>query len=123
MNDIEKLSEIRNATILMVLAGTFNIYFGYQSYQLSIIIPDPFPMIVGTTMIGFGVLTFCTSMAVWQQKSWATKIIAGVGFAICVTLVIFGYYLMIFIVAPIYGVAIDQLRNRRVIEHSGWHEN
>ncbi|MBE0526800.1 MAG: hypothetical protein IH631_07645 [Candidatus Thorarchaeota archaeon] len=61
-------------------------------------------------MILFSALTFCTSLIVWLQKSWATKIIAGVGIAICPVLVIFGVYLMIIIIAPIHWVAINQIR-------------
>ena len=107
----------------MVLGGAFHIYIGYQFYLLPLLIPQTFQTIFGTLMIAFGFLSVCASLAVWLQKSWATKIIAGVGVASCVTLVIFGYYLMIILVALLYKAAIDHLRISRVIEHSDWHEN
>lgn len=123
MNDVEKQPGVRNATILMVLVGAFNIYLGYTSYQLSVVFPDPSQTVVGTVMIVFGLFTFCASLIVWLQKSWATKIIAGIGVAVCGTLIISGFYLMGIILAPIYYIAINQLRIRRVINHSDWHDD
>ena len=123
MNDVERQSGIKNATILMVLGGAFHLYFGYASYQLSIVISNPFQVIVGTVLIVFGLLTFCASLIVWLQKSWATKIITGIGVAACATLFFSGFYLMIIIVATIYGLAIKQFRIRRVVNHSDWHVN
>jgi len=121
LNGVERQSGTKNATILMILAGVFDIHLGYQSYLLPIMIPDPFQTIPGTTMIVLGVLTFCVSLIVWLQKPWVTIIIAGVCVAVCVALVIFGYYLMIIIVAPIHVIAIKQIK--RVNEHSEWHED
>lgn len=122
MNDIGGSSGIRNGTILMILAGAFNIYFGYTFLQFSTIFPGPFQPIIGILMIVFGVLTLCTSLIVWLQNPWATKLIAGVGIATCGTLIIFGYYtLTIILLVPIYWVAIDQFR--RGIVHSDWHED
>ena len=121
MNDVERQLGTRNATILMIFGGAFHLYLGYASFQLSVIIPDPFHTIMGTIMIVFGLLTFCVSVVVWLQKSWATKIITVVGVAVCAALVILGFYVIILIIAPIYWVAINQFR--RVIEHSDWHEN
>ena len=111
MDDDYRPSQVQNATILLILAGALHIYLGYVSFQLSIMIPNPFQTTIGTIMIIFGTLTFCASLVVWLQKSWATKIIAGVGIAICGTLVILGYYLFSIIVfAPIYWVAINWIR-------------
>ena len=110
MSDGERSSKVRNATILMVLAGVFNIYLGYESYLLALAILHPLLMTFGTLMMVFGLLPSCASLIVWLQKSWATKMIAGVGAANCVILIISGYYLMIIFVAIIYWLAIDQLR-------------
>ncbi len=107
----------------MVLLGANDIYLGYWFFQFSIMFPDSFNTIVGTLMIVFGILTFCASLAVWLQKAWAAKIIAGVGGASCVTLVVFGYYLMIIVVAIISKATIDHIRNSRVIELSDWDDD
>lgn len=128
MNDVERPSGVKNATILMVLGGAFHIYLGYWSYHINLSywsypIMFPFQMIAGTLMIVLGILTFTASLAVWQQKSWASKTIAGIGVASCVTLIIFGYYLMIIVVALIYKAAIDHTRTGRVTELSDWDDN
>ena len=107
----------------MVLMGAFHIYLGYHSYQFSIIFPNSFHTLVGTLMVVLGILSFCASLAVWLQNPWAPKIIAGVGGASCVTLVIFGYYLMIIVVALISVAAIDHIRDSRVTELSDWDDN
>ena len=86
-------------------------------------IPNSFHEIVGICMIVFGVLTLCASLAVWLKKAWAAKIIAGVGGASCVTLIIFGYYLVIIVVALISVAAIDYIRASRVSEPSDWDDN
>jgi len=110
LNYGERSSEVRNAAILMVFGGVFNISFGSQSYLLALVIIESFLMIIAAIMMVFGLLNFCASLIVWLQKSWATKIITGVGAANCVILIILGYYLMVFLFAPIYWFAIDQLR-------------
>ncbi|MGY5859860.1 MAG: hypothetical protein RTU63_10865 [Candidatus Thorarchaeota archaeon] len=121
MNDVGGSSRIRNATILMVFAGAFYLYLGYTFFQISIIMHDPIQSILGTLMIVFGVLTFCTSLIVWRQNPWVTKIIAGIGIAICGVVIIFGAYLMIIIIAPIYWVTINQFRQG--IVYADWQEN
>jgi hypothetical protein len=123
MNIDSRSSEVRNATILVFFGGVFQIYLGYQSYLLSIELPHSFLMIVSILMLVLGALSFCASLPVWLLKSWATKIVAGVGVAICVSYILFGYYLMVVIPAIIYWVAIRQLRTSRVTEISDWHEN
>ncbi|TFG96745.1 hypothetical protein E4H12_10370 [Candidatus Thorarchaeota archaeon] len=123
MNDVEKQMGIRNATILMIIAGAFNTYLGYSSFQLAIIIPDSFHTTIGTIMIVCGLLTFCVSLVVWLQKSWAAKLIIGIGVAVCVALIVFGIFLMIIIEAAICWLAINQLKIRRVVDHSDWHVN
>lgn len=122
MNDVGGESGIRNATILMVLAGAFYIYLGYMSFQFSITMQDPFQSTIGTFMIVFGFLTFCVSLVVWLQKPWATKIIAGIGVVFGGTLIISGFYLVtLILIAPIYWVAINQFRQG--IVYSDWQEN
>jgi hypothetical protein len=110
LNNGERSSEVRNATILMVLAGVLNICFGYQSYLLALAILNSLLMTFGTLMMVFGLLPSCASLTVWLKKSWATKVIAGVGAANCVILIMSGFYLMVILFAPIYWLAIDQLR-------------
>ena len=123
MNDVERQSGTRNATILMVFGGAFHLYLGYTMFQISLIISDPSRTLVGTVMVVLGFLTFCVSLVVWLQKSWATKIIAVVGIAACAAAIIFAYFGMIIIIAPTYWIAINQLRIKRVIDHSDWHVN
>ncbi|MGY5880758.1 MAG: hypothetical protein RTV31_10930 [Candidatus Thorarchaeota archaeon] len=118
MNDIERYSGTRNATILMILTGALQIYTGYQFHQIAIIMTDPIPSIFGTFMIGFGVLSFGTSLVVWLQISRATDLIAGVGIAVCVTLILFGFYLIIIIFGSIYYIARNQLRQE--IKDNEW---
>ena len=123
MNDADRSPEVRNATILMVLTGVFNIYTGYQFFQFPEILPNSFHTIIGTLMIVFGFLTFCASLAVWLQKTWATKIVAGVGVAVCATFILFGYYLAILLIVLLYGATIDYIRKSRVIITSDWDDN
>jgi hypothetical protein len=114
-------SQVQNATILLILVGALDIYLGFQSFHLSIIIPNPFQTIVGTLMLVFGVLTLCTSLIAWLQKPWATKIIAGVGITVVVTLVLLGVYLIALILfAPIYWVAINWIRASQPTEIPDW---
>ena len=80
-------------------------------------------MIFGTLMMVLGFLTFSASLAVWLQKSWAEKTITGIGIASCVSLVVFGYYLMIIVVALIYKAAIDHLRTSRIAELYDFDDN
>jgi hypothetical protein len=78
---------------------------------------------VGIFMFVLGALSFCTSLTVWLLKSRATKIVAGVGVVICVSYVLFGYYLLAVLPAIIYWVAISQLRTSHMTETSDWHES
>ena len=124
MNDVDRPSEVQKATILLIFAGALEIYLGLQTFQFSLIIPDPILTIVGTTMPVYGVLTFCASLIVWIQKSWATKMLAGVGIVVCATLVILGYYLIaIILFAPIYWIAIKWVRTSQYTEIYDWHED
>ncbi|MGY5872984.1 MAG: hypothetical protein RTV72_12110 [Candidatus Thorarchaeota archaeon] len=118
MNDVERYSGTRNATILMILAGALQIYSGYQFHQMAIIMTYPLHSIFGIFLIGLGVLSFGTSLVVWLQISWATEMIAGVGIAVCVTLIIFGFYLIIVIFGSIYYIARNQLRQE--IKDNEW---
>ena len=121
MDNDYRPSKIQNATILLILVGTLAIYLGYQSFQWSIISLFPIQAIVGTLMIVFGFLTLCISLAVWLQKSWAIRIIAGVGIGFVVTLVVFGYYLIAVIVfAPLYWFAIKWIRTSQPTEIPDW---
>jgi len=72
-------------------------------------------------MIAFGFLTFLASLIVWLQKSWVTKIIAGVGIAYCGFLIIFGYYTITIIVfAPLYWLGIHWVRKGQSTETLDW---
>ena len=118
MNAIERPVGTRNATILMILAGVLEIYAGYSFHQIAIIMTYPLNSIFGTFMIGLGVLSLCTSLLVWFENSWAQTMIIGAGLAVCVTLLIFGFYTVIVIFAAIYYVAWKQLGNE--IENTEW---
>ena len=111
-------SEIRNTIILTVVGGVFQIYLGTQSYLLSLLIPDSFHALLGTLMIVYGILSICASLLVWLQKSWTIVLIIGVCVASFATLIIFASYMMTFIVVPIYGAAINQLKNSQMLEPS-----
>ena len=121
MNVAKMPSEIRNTIILTAIGGVFQIYLGTQSYLLSLVFPDSFHMLLGTLMIVYGILSLCASLSVWLQKTWTILLIIGICIASCATLIIFASYMMIFIIIPIYGAAIDQLRNSQMLEHS--HQN
>jgi hypothetical protein len=122
LNIDSRSSEVRIATVLVFFGGVFQIYFGYQSYLLSIELPNSFLMIVSTFMLVLGALSFCASLTVWLLKPWAEKIVAGVGITICVSYILFGYYLMAIIPAIIYWISISQLRTSRVTEIPDWSE-
>lgn len=107
----------------MVLGGSLHIYLGYQSYQLSLTLPLPFLAIMGTIVFVFGILSFCASLTIWLQKTWAPTIITGIGIASCGTLVIFGYYTVGFFFALIYWAAISYIKSSRVSQSSDWDEN
>ncbi len=120
LNDVDRAPGVRNATILMILGGAIQIYSGYQLFQLSLIYSGTLSAIVGTLMVIFGLLSLSTSLLIWQQKPWVTKIVAGIGVAVCGSLIILGYHLVVFFFAPLYWAVIDYIRNSRVIEHSNW---
>ena len=118
MNDVERYSGTRNATILLILTGAIQIYSGYQFLQIAIIMRYPPHSIFGIFMIGFGVLSFGTSLLVWLQNSRAAEMISGVGIAVCVTLIIFGFYTIVIIFGFIYYIARNQLRQE--IKDNEW---
>jgi len=109
LNISEMKLETRNATILMILVGALLIYTGYQFHLMTIIMPFPFHPIYGIFLIVFGVLSFCTSLVVLFRESWAPRMIAGVGIAVCVTQIIFGFLYPTVVFAAIYYIAWKQL--------------
>ena len=121
MNDVDRPSEVQKATILLIFAGALEIYLGYTMFQLSLIVSWPIQTTVVTVMMVLGLLTLCVSLVVWLQKSWATKMIAGVGIVGCATLVIISYYLIaIILFAPIYWIAIKWVRTSQLTEIPDW---
>ena len=120
LNDVEKQTGTRNATIMMVFVGALHIYNGFVFYLGSIIFPYPSQTIVAPVMIVFGLLTLCASLIVWLQKPWATKVITVVGVAVCGTLLLTGFYLMGIILAPIYWFAIKWIRTSQPTEIPDW---
>ena len=117
MIDVNKPPEVQKATILMIITGAFNTYSGFAFFQNYVFFP-----VLGTIMIVFGFLTFCASLIVWLQYSWATKLLAIFGVVFCVALVIFAAWLMGFILAAIYWVAINWIRTSPPIEIPDWAE-
>ncbi|MFW9843133.1 MAG: hypothetical protein ACFFEV_01005 [Candidatus Thorarchaeota archaeon] len=109
MNLSEMKLGTRNATIILILVGVLLIYTGYQFHQIAIIMHNPLQSTYGTFLIVFGALSFCTSLSVLFRKSWAPGMIVGVGVAVCVTQLVFGYYLIIVVFAVIYYIAWKQL--------------
>jgi uncharacterized membrane protein HdeD (DUF308 family) len=114
LNDVERPSGVKNATILMALGGIILIYSGYQFYYyftISVILVSP---LFGISLIVLGVLSLCASLVIWQQKVWATKLIAGIGIAVCGTFAIFGiylgFYLGIIVFALWYYAVLDYTR-------------
>ncbi len=123
MDNVERSSKVRNATILMVLGGALQIYLSYWSFQFSIIYPHPMHIVIGTLMIVTGTLSFCVGLAIWLQKSWAATAVASIGVAVCGTLLFLGYYLIIFLFGPLYWVVIDHIRAGRVAQPLDWAEH
>jgi hypothetical protein len=120
LSDVEKQSRTNNATILLAIGGAFHLYLSYTMFQPLVIIPDSFQITIGTVMALFGLLTLCVSLIVWLQKPWVTNLIAIVGVAACAAAVIFGYFLMIIILAPIYWFAIKWIRTSNTTEIPDW---
>jgi len=110
LTEIERNSGTKNATILVVVAGVLLAYLGYQYTQIPTVISDPFLTMIGLFILVLGAITLGTSLTIWFQKPWAAKLVTGVGTAVCVCLVVFGYYLMLGLFGPIFWVAINQLR-------------
>ncbi len=113
MDDVDSSLEIRNITIYMVLVGAIHISGGYFIYQF-ISFPGSLHTIIGTLMMVFGSLTFCSSLAVWLQKSMAVKVIAGVGVVIGVPFIIFAVSFLAPISALLYATRLDYTRTSHV---------
>jgi len=107
----------------MVLVGLLLIYGGIQIYYLAITEPYTFLPLFGIFVIAFGIISLCTSLPVWLQKSWAKTTVTGIGIAICGTLLIFGYYLMIVFFAIWYWAVIDYIRTSQRTEPTGRYNN
>ncbi len=107
----------------MIIATVFHIYFGFSNFQLAFIIPNSFQIFIGTIAIVIGSLTLCVSALVWYQSSWAKKIITVVGIAACAAAVLFGYYLMVIFLAPLYWYAIKWISNDSPTTVSVWTDN
>jgi hypothetical protein len=121
LNSDYRPSQIQKATILLVLAGVLSILLGYQSSQWSVIYLDHIQAIIGILVLAFGFLTLCISIAVWLQKPWTTRVIAGIGIGIVTTLVVFGFYLIsVIIFAPLYWFAIKWVRTSQPTEIPDW---
>ena len=106
MYGVDRSLEIRNVIIWMVLVGAIHIFGGYFIYQF-ISFPSSFHTIFGILMMVFGALTFCSSLAVWLQKSMVVKIIAGVGVVIGVPFIIFAVAFLAPISALLYATRLD----------------
>lgn len=119
MNDYRP-KEVQNAAILMVFTGAFHLFLSYPKFQVSVMDQWPDQTTFGIVLVILGLLTFCVSLVVWFQKSWASTIIAVVGIASCVALVIFAAYGMIIIIAPIYWIAIKWVRTSQPTEIPDW---
>jgi uncharacterized membrane protein HdeD (DUF308 family) len=110
LNDVERPSGVRNAAILMVLGGLLLIYTGYMVYYYSIVTPYAFSPIFGIFIFVLGIVSLCSSVPVWLQKSWVVSIVAGIGVIVCAAHIIFGYYLVVVVFAPWYWAAYDYIR-------------
>lgn len=110
MNDAEKPSGVKNATILVALGGIILIYSGYQFNHFFIIWAIPLSPLFGISLIVLGILSLCTSLPIWQQKLWATKLTTVIGVAVCGTFVIFGFYLVIIFFALWYYAVLDFIK-------------
>lgn len=104
----------------MIIAGAFHIYLGLTMFQLSVIIPNPFQIFVGIIEIVIGSLTLCISGLVWLQNSWAAKIIAVVSIVACAVAVMFGYYLLVIIIIPLYWYPIKWISTDSPTTVSVW---
>ena len=114
-------SQVQNTIILLLIVGGLDISLGIQSIQFSYMTSSSFQAIIGVLMIICGLLTFCTSLVVWLQKSWATKLIAGVGISFCAALIMFGYYTIAIIVfAPLYWLGMHWITKGQPAEDIDW---
>ncbi|MFW9805113.1 MAG: hypothetical protein ACFFFK_00105 [Candidatus Thorarchaeota archaeon] len=116
MNNAERHLQVRNATILMVLAGATQIYFAYGLFQISLVYPSFATTIAVTLMIATGLLSLFVSLAVWKQQSWAASAVACIGIFVCGGLLFLGFYLVIFLFGPWYWAVIDYIRAGRVAQ-------
>jgi hypothetical protein len=110
LNDVEKPSGVKNATILMALGGIILIYSGCQFYYFFIISAIPFFPLLGISLIVLGILSLCASYPIWIQKLWTTKLTTGIGIAVCGTFAIFGFYLIIIFFALWYYAVLDYIK-------------
>ena len=115
MNISEMRLGARNATIILILVGVFLIYTGYQFHQIAIIMHDSLQSVYATLMIVFGVFSFGISLVVLFREAWALRMIVGVGIAVCVTHIIFGFYTITAVFAVIYYIAWKQLSQPKEI--------
>lgn len=122
MNTVERPSSVRNATILMVLGGLLLIYSGYQVYYFSITTPFAYSPIFGIFSLVLGIISLCTSLPVWLQKSWAATIVAGIGIVVCGAHIILGYYLVVVVYAPWYWAAYDYVQQSTAAQPINGHD-
>lgn len=105
MNAVGMKFKDRDPTFFGVLTGLIHILGGYVIYQY-ISYPGSHHIEIGTLMMVFGVLTICSYLALSFKKSWAAKVFAGVGIAICVPFIIFSFYFLAALSALIFAARL-----------------
>jgi uncharacterized membrane protein HdeD (DUF308 family) len=95
----------RDPTFFGVLTGIIHILGGYVIYQY-ISYPGSHHIEIGTLMMVFGILTICSYLALWLNKSWTSKAFAGVGIVICVPFIKFSFYFLAALFALIFAARL-----------------
>ncbi len=110
VDTVSGASKTQDTDMLMALTGAFLVCLGFSSYFLSRIVPDISLIISGTIVIFLGSLTICFSVTEWQRRPWATRVVALIAGAACVTLLTFGFLLITIPVAVLYWDVIHRIR-------------
>ncbi len=110
VDTVSGVSKTQDTNMMMALTGAILVCFGFSFYYLSTIVPDISLIVNGSIVIFLGALTICFSVTEWQRRPWSTRVVALIGGAACVTLFIFGFFLIIILVAVLYWDVIHRIR-------------
>ncbi len=106
----------------MIIGGVLHFIMGYTKLLFGMAYLSPFltASMEGMITIILGILNLCVGLIVWSQNPLATKLIAIIGIIACVAAVLFGFYLQIIILAPLYWYAIKWIGKDEPTEVHDW---